>query len=128
MYIKYVKNILLAIAFILPLTVVSNSYAANTKPFDNLIVFGDSLSDAGNGKLATKNNRDNDTGNNTWIKAQGKTGAPLTSLDPNSKTHPICVNNFLKSYPYLKKRGTINPSRPVKILKLSPQPLTIDNQ
>lgn len=126
MYIKYVKNILLAIAFILPLTVVSNSYAANTKPFDNLIVFGDSLSDAGNGKLATKNNRDNDTGNNTWIKAQGKTGAPLTSLDPNSKTHPIWVNDFLKSFPYLKNRGAIYPSRLVKKLKLNPETQNID--
>lgn len=53
-----------------------------------VIIFGDSLSDAG------MNTPNQDRGNNLWIKTQGKTGAPITSLDPETRTHPLWVNQL----------------------------------
>lgn len=57
----------------------------------NVIVFGDSLSDAGmNTSFAT-----GDVGNNAWVPTSGKIGAPITSLDATTNTHPLWINDFL---------------------------------
>lgn len=60
----------------------------------HVVVFGDSLSDAG------MNTQMQDSGNNTWARFQGKTGAPATSLDASTRTHPLWINFFLaKQFP-----------------------------
>lgn len=64
--------------------------------FSNLIVFGDSLSDAASlspePNLATKK----DHGNNYWVKAQGSIGAPITSIDPVTKLKTLWPNDLVK--------------------------------
>lgn len=70
---------LLASLFLLLVTVVN----AQTQ---NIIVFGDSLSDAG------PNLKSNDTGNNDWVITTNKVGAPITSVDILSSNHPLWIN------------------------------------
>jgi len=55
----------------------------------HIIIFGDSLSDAG------MNTSTSDQGNNTWALAEGKIGAPITSLDPQTLTHPLWINTLV---------------------------------
>lgn len=71
--------------------VISTASAAT---YVNLIVFGDSLSDAASGSSGAVRLEDRDKGNNTWVKTQGKTGAPITNIDPVSNTSALW-SNFL---------------------------------
>lgn len=68
---------------------------ASSAVFNNLIVFGDSLSDAAS--LSTEPNmaQEKEVGNNYWVKAQGKVGAPITSENSITKNHPIWPNDLI---------------------------------
>ncbi|MDX1902068.1 MAG: SGNH/GDSL hydrolase family protein [Gammaproteobacteria bacterium] len=82
--------------FCIVLFIFSTSAFAVT-PQTKIIIFGDSLSDAGMNTSAT------DSGNNTWAKDQGRTGSPLTNIDSNTKTRALWVNYFItKKFPELK--------------------------
>lgn len=59
--------------------------------FDNVIVFGDSLSDAS----SLDSSLNNPHGNNFWVKSTGVVGAPITSVAPSSKQRMIWVNYFI---------------------------------
>jgi len=120
------KNILTAMAIALALSIFSTSYASTTHYFDNIIIFGDSLSDAGDGHLRTQNTNDDDIGNNTWVKTAGRVGAPITSLDINSQTHPLWVNDFIQNFSDLKNHQAIHPSRDIGRLHLNPYSQNID--
>lgn len=70
---------------------------ASSAVFSNLIVFGDSLSDAASLSSEPNMAKEKDVGNNYWVKTQGKTGAPITSEDPISKTSPIWPNDLMEN-------------------------------
>ncbi len=55
----------------------------------HIVVFGDSLSDAG------MNQPQQDSGNNTWVPSEGRIGTPITSLDNTTQTHPLWSNWFV---------------------------------
>jgi phospholipase/lecithinase/hemolysin len=74
----------------------TTSYASR---YSNLIVFGDSLSDIGN---------------NTWVVEPGrgakfKTGAPISNIDPKTKTPQIWVQYLVKMHIF--NQTAIIPSR-----------------
>lgn len=70
----------------------SLSYAAPIS-FTNVVVFGDSLTDAGS--LLAK---EGDVGNNYWVAVNGKIGAPITNLDTATQLHPLWINYFVAQY------------------------------
>ena len=76
----------------------------------NIIIFGDSLSDSAS--LSSRAGDKQDQGNNTWIKTQGKTGAPITSEDESTHLNPVWGN-------YLTN-NTLSPSSQMKQLNVSP--------
>ena len=89
--------------------VVINLWPTGTHPprrqLDNLIVFGDSLSDS----APYKNNVEK--GNNTWVKPAGipRQGAPITSL--RSARYPYrntWVNDLIYHYAFSKGGHTLN--------------------
>lgn len=66
-------------------------YKNSEYKFDNVIVFGDSLSDAS----SLDSSLNNPHGNNYWVKNTGVVGAPITSVAPSSKQRMIWVNYFI---------------------------------
>ena len=68
---------------------------ASSAIFSNLIVFGDSLSDAAS--LSPENNmsKDKNLGNNYWVKTEGKIGAPITNIDASSNNNPLWPNDLM---------------------------------
>lgn len=95
---------------------IPSTYAANYHhPYTNVIIFGDSLSDAGNpkGKLSEPE----DVGNNSWVQVKGKVGAPITNLDVKSNRHLLWVNYFMNQY---FDGQNIYPASHVKSLQLDP--------
>jgi phospholipase/lecithinase/hemolysin len=92
------------VAACLVLALVVNAASAN------IIIFGDSLSDSAS--LSSQAGGKQDKGNNTWIKTQGKTGAPITSEDESTHLNPVWGN-------YLTN-NTLSPSSQMKQLNVSP--------
>lgn len=78
----HIKKIFSAILFSF---IFSNAYA-KLDTQTRLIIFGDSLSDAG------MNVSEKDQGNNTWKAVPGAVGAPITSIDPDTNTRPLWAN------------------------------------
>lgn len=97
-----------------------NAHAAKVKPnFKNVIIFGDSLSDAGNpnGPNELKN------GNNIWVRVKDKVGAPITNMDVDRDQHLLWVNYFMEDF---FDGQSIYPASHVKLLKLDPTKESID--
>jgi len=87
------------------------SMSAFSAPIRHIIIFGDSLSDAG------ENTPAEDVGNNFWAVAQGKTGAPIVNMDTRTQTHPLWVNWFSElQHP----RDTLHPWRLLNDKELDP--------
>jgi len=85
-----IKNIFLLFTLIF-IPIISH---ATTNSQTKIIIFGDSLSDAGLNQIG------NDSGNNTWAKNPGHTGAPFTNIDPTTNTRPLWINYFFaKKFP-----------------------------
>lgn len=68
---------------------------ASSAIFSNLIVFGDSLSDAASLSLDPNMKEKKNVGNNYWVHTEGKTGAPISSEDAVSKTSPLWPNALI---------------------------------
>jgi phospholipase/lecithinase/hemolysin len=68
---------------------------ASSAIFSNLIVFGDSLSDAASLSLESHMKKEQNVGNNYWIHTEGKIGAPISSEDAVSKTRPLWPNALM---------------------------------
>ncbi|MES2205069.1 MAG: SGNH/GDSL hydrolase family protein [Pseudomonadota bacterium] len=68
---------------------------ASAATYSNLIVFGDSLSDAASLSVESNMKKDKENGNNTWVKTQGKTGAPITNIDFASKNSSLWPNDLI---------------------------------
>jgi len=68
---------------------------ASSPIFSNLIVFGDSLSDAASLSLEPNMAKEKEIGNNYWVKADGKTGAPITSVNFSSKESSLWPNDLM---------------------------------
>lgn len=71
------------------LLTTSSLFAA---PFDNLIVFGDSLSDAASLSKNLKPVAAKNKGNNYWVEVEGKIGAPISSLNPVTRNVALWPN------------------------------------
>lgn len=65
---------------------------ASSAMYSNLIVFGDSLSDAASLSSEPTMAKEKGIGNNTWVKTEGQTGAPVTNRDYALHTHPLWPN------------------------------------
>ncbi len=65
--------------------------------YDNLIVFGDSLSDAASLSSEPTLTKEQQIGNNYWVKVEGKTGAPITSKDESTQLRALWPN-YLMAY------------------------------
>lgn len=88
--------------------------------YQNMIVFGDSLSDA-----ASLQKKDGEIGNNIVSNSDGVTHAPITSsLDPNGKWRPLWDNMILDQLT-LDSSAVIFPAREITNpqLELPPSPL-----
>lgn len=84
-------------------------------PYTNVIIFGDSLSDAGNPNSSLP--QLDDVGNNSWVHVKGKIGAPITNVDAQSKKHLLWVNYFVNEY---FTGQEVFPASQMKALKLDP--------
>lgn len=91
------------IAVLLILCISSTALANHPKKYNNIIVFGDSLSDIGN---------------NHWAKAEGKVGAPMTNEEkPNNSSRPLWINKLMK---LLLPKETIYSSTKISQAQLNP--------
>lgn len=68
---------------------------ASSAMYSNLIVFGDSLSDAASLSSEATMTKEKDIGNNTWVKTEGKKGAPITNIDFLSKSRSLWPNDLM---------------------------------
>lgn len=108
-------NYALPSATCLLFTLSSSSFAESN--FQQMIVFGDSLSDSGfmiNSELPrpllTEDPLDR-LGNNYWVRTEGKTGAPITSsLDGDGNLRPLWTN-------YLANELNLGEVYPLRIAK-----------
>jgi len=97
--------------------------------FSNMIVFGDSLSDAGNPNPIPEEKRD--VGNNYWAKISGfspdqktlQMGAPITSTNDTYHSHLMWPNYLIKR---LFNQNQLFPSSQARILKLDPTKYNVD--
>ncbi len=86
---------------------------AQSVSFKNIIVFGDSLSDAGSFIL-----HDDDQGNNFWVKTSGKKGAPIVNQDEKTGLHPLWINFLVAQI--ISDNPIIYPVRKSQLLHLNP--------
>lgn len=70
---------------------------ASSATYNNLIVFGDSLSDAASLSSEPNMAKEKDIGNNYWVHAAGKIGAPITSLTLDSHLNPLWPNILVQN-------------------------------
>lgn len=125
------KGILVKSCFCVAIFFYFSSIAtASSGNFSNLIVFGDSLSDAASLSSEPNLTKEKEVGNNYWVQAQGKTGAPITNENFTSKTHPIWPNDLMKNTALFDENPNhtryIYPSRQASQLGYSPLRYSID--
>jgi phospholipase/lecithinase/hemolysin len=97
MFKKILYSILILIGLFVVLVLAINLWPTHNYPaghkFENLIVFGDSLSDS-----SPMGYSKNQSGNNYWVMPQGipkPAGAPITSEISPEDTHRYTWQNYL---------------------------------
>ncbi len=103
-------------AFLLNLLILLCLISVFNPAYAHLIMFGDSLSDAGSHTPLE------DIGNNEWAKAPGKTGAPIVNPDVSTGLHPLWVNWLVASL-YGEK---IYPWRVLQANHLNPEKYSVN--
>lgn len=97
---------------------------ASAAIYSNLIVFGDSLSDAASLSTEARFAKEKDVGNNYWANAEGKKGAPISSEDSTTKLHPLWPNYLMNNAALIDANPNqthyIYPSRQAHLLGFSP--------
>ena len=103
---------------------------ASSAIYNNLIVFGDSLSDAASLSPEVNMAKEKDMGNNTWVKTEGKMGAPITNVDFSSHNSPLWPNDLMSDATLFEANPnstrTIYPSSQAKQRGYSPLKYSID--
>jgi len=91
-----------------------------TQAYQNLIVFGDSLSDAAHSGPTQTQAPLSELGNNVWVQTEGKTGAPITSSqDEQGQLRPLWLN-YITNELTLDAGGALSPARIAPELGLEP--------
>lgn len=111
----------------LTLLVTSSIFAS---PFDNLIVFGDSLSDAASWSTNPNQAANKNIGNNYWVEVEGKTGAPITSEDKQTQQEILWPNDLVQNKALFSENPNqtrlIYPSSQAKRFGFSPKRYNVD--
>lgn len=99
-------------------------------PFDNLIVFGDSLSDAASWSTNLNQASHKSMGNNYWIPVEGTTGAPITSQDKQTQQQTLWPNYLVQNTTLFSENPNqtrlIYPSSQMDFFGFSPLRYNID--
>ncbi len=84
------KAVIIAAGTLLSFSAFAAQTFTDTPNYSNVVVFGDSLSDA-----STLNSNADPKGNNYWIKSKGVQGAPITNKDQNTQQRSLWINDFI---------------------------------